>query len=244
MSNDKDMVIRMIEYDFHFALRHGIQMEAPNIYTLYFPNSTVLYPEKNDSIPGNLICRVIFPDGSIHQYNIPTMKIQTYSLEDIRQKHLTMFLPLKLLSFRPRLKSVSNPIRENELTEYINQLIVILREEYHNGNLTNHEYKDYLGLINLAAERVFHSQPKFKEEVLNVTKSVLILPSDLYREAAQAKLLRKELDEKNVAIAEKDAAIAEILAEKDATLAEKDASLAEKDAIIANLQMQLLAQKQ
>lgn len=168
MSNDKDMVIRMIEYDFHFALRHGIQMEAPNIYTLYFPNSTVLYPEKNDNIPENLICRVIFPDGSIHQYNIPTMKIQTYSLEDIRKIHLTMFLPFKLLSFRPRLKSVSNPIRENELTEY----------------------------INLAAERVFHSQPKLKEEVLNVTKSVLILPSDLYREAAQAKLLRKELDEK------------------------------------------------
>ena len=213
MTNDKDMVIRMIEYDFHFALRHGIQMESPNVYTLYFPNSTVIYPEKNDNIPENLLCRIIFPDGSIHQYNIPTMKIQMYSLEDIRQKHLTMFLPFKLLSFRPRIKSKSNPIRVNELTEYINQIIVILKDEYHNGSLSNHEYKDYLSLINLAAERVFHSQPNLKEEVLNVTKSVLILPSDLYREAEQAKLLRKELDEKNASLSEKEKTIAQQAAE-------------------------------
>ena len=124
-----------------------------------------------------------------------------------------MFLPFKLLSFRSRLKSKSNPIRVNELTEYINQIIVILKDEYHNGSLSNHEYKDYLSLINLAAERVFHSQPNLKEEVLNVTKSVLILPSDLYREAEQAKLLRKELDEKNASLSEKEKTIAQQAAE-------------------------------
>lgn len=99
LKNEKDMIARMIEYNFYFAVRHGIQMEAPNIYTLHFPNSTVLYPEKNDNLPDHLICRVIFPDGSIHQYQVPTIKIQTYSLDDIREKHLTMFLPFKLLSF-------------------------------------------------------------------------------------------------------------------------------------------------
>ena len=231
MSNDADMIVRMIEYDFHFALRHGIQMEAPNIYTLYFPNSTVLYPDTKESIPDNLICRVIFPDGSIHKYQVPTMKIQSYSLEDIRQKHLTLFIPFKLLSFRPRLKSKTNPIRQNELTEYIKELIFILDEEYKNGNITNHEYKDYIGLINLAAERVFNSQQDLKEEVLNVTKSVLVLPSDLYREAEEAKQLRQTLKEREAEIADKNA----ILADKDAKLADKDAKLADKDAIIAEL---------
>lgn len=176
-------------------------MEAPNIYTLYFPNSTVLYPDTKESIPENLICRVIFPDGSIHTYQVPTMRIQSFSLEDIRQKHLTLFIPFKLLSFRPKLKSKTNPIRQNELTEYIKELIFILDGEYKNGNISNHEYKDYIGLINLAAERVFNSQQDLKEEVLNVTKSVLVLPSDLYREAEEAKQLRKELKEKDAEIA-------------------------------------------
>lgn len=202
MDNDKYMVVRMIEYDFHLALRHGVQMEAPNVFTLFFPHSTILYPDTNSNIPDYLICRVIFPDGSIHQYQVPAMKIQSYSLDDIRKKHLTMFLPFKLLSFRPRLKSVTNPIRKNELTEYINELIVILREEENLGNITNSERKDYLSMINLAAERVFHEQKHLKEEVLKVTKSVLVLPSDLQR-------LEKELADKNAELADKDNALSE-----------------------------------
>lgn len=228
MENDRAMVVRMIEYDFHLALRHGVHMEAPNVFTLYFPHSTILYPDANDNIPEHLICRVIFPDGSIHKYQVPTMRIQSYSLADIREKHLTMFLPFKLLSFRPRLKSATNPIQENELTEYINELIVILDEEYQSGNITNHEYKDYLGLINLAAERVFHEQEHFKEEVLNMTKSVLVLPSDLYKEAERAKQLEQELASRDTE-----------LASKEAELADRNAELANSKALIAALQAQL-----
>ncbi len=213
MDNDKYMVVRMIEYDFHLALRHGVQMEAPNVFTLYFPHSTILYPDTNSNIPDYLICRVIFPDGSIHRYQVPAMKIQSYSLEDIRKKHLTMFLPFKLLSFRPRLKSVTNPIRKNELTEYISELIVILKEEENLGYITDSERKDYLSMINLAAERVFHEQEHLKEEVLTVTKSVLILPSDLQREAERAKQLEKELADRNAELADKDAMIASLQAQ-------------------------------
>lgn len=136
-----------------------------------------------------------------------------------------MFLPFMLLSFRPRLTSSTNPIRENELTEYIKQLIVILDEEHRNENITTHEYNDYLGLINLAAERIFDSQQDLKEEVHNVTKSVLILPSDLYHAADQVKQLQEELKETK------------------SVLTQKETAIAEKDAIIADLQKQLLEKK-
>lgn len=194
MTNDSDMVVRMIEYDFHTALRHGIQMDAPNVFSLHFPKSTVLYPQCNSKLPDKLICNVIFPDGSSHRYEVPTIRIQKYSLEDIREKHLTMFIPFKLLSFRPRVYSKKNPIRENELTEYVKRLILILEEEYEAGNISNLEYKDYVKFINLAAERVFHAQQHYAEEVFEVTKSVLELPSDIYRKAEMAEKLRQELD--------------------------------------------------
>lgn len=198
MTNDSDMVVRMIEYDFHTALRHGIQMDAPNVFTLHFPNSTVLYPQCNNRLPDKLICNVIFPDGSSHRYEVPTIRIQKYSLEDIRAKHLTMFIPFKLLSFRPRVNSKKNPIRENELTEYVRSLILILEEEYEAGNISSLEYKDYVKFINLAAERVFHSRQHYAEEVFEVTKSVLELPSDIYRKAEMAEKLQQELDEARV----------------------------------------------
>ncbi len=137
------------------------------------------------------------------------MKIQSYSLDDIRKKHLTMFLPFNLLSFRPRLKSSTNPIREKELTEYISELIVILDVEKSIGNITDSEHDDYLGMINLVAERVFRGQNHLLEEVLNMTKPVLILPSDLRREAERAKQLEKELAGKNAELANKDNALSE-----------------------------------
>lgn len=227
MDNDKYMVVRMIEYDFHLALRHGVQMEAPNVFTLYFPHSTILYPDTNSNIPDNLICRVIFPDGSIHHYQVPAIKIQSYSLEDIRTKHLTMFLPFKLLSFRPRLKSVTNPIRKNELTEYINELIVILKEEEKLGNITDSECKDYLSMINLAAERVFHKQKHLKEEVFKVTKSVLVLPSDLYKEADRAKQLEKELADSRAELADKENTLREQYIENETLRKQNEALKAE-----------------
>lgn len=138
MTNDRDMTVRMIEYDFH---------------------------------------------------------TQTYSLEDIRAKHLTMFIPFKLLSFRPRMTSRKNPIQENELTQYVRSLIVILEEEFEYGNISSLEFKDYVKFINLAAERVFHSQQHYAKEVFEVTKSVLELPSDIYRKAEMAEKLQQELEE-------------------------------------------------
>lgn len=68
MTNDRDMTVRMIEYDFHTALRHGLEMESPNVFTLHFPNSTVLYPACNHALPDKLVCNV----HSIQATELPT----------------------------------------------------------------------------------------------------------------------------------------------------------------------------
>ncbi|MGN0412008.1 MAG: hypothetical protein ACI4FV_03145 [Lachnospiraceae bacterium] len=216
MNHDKEMVVRMIEYDFHIALQHGIMQDKSGIYTLQFPSSVVMYPGTNSQIPDKLLCNVLFPDGSTHQYSVPTVKVQTYSLEEIRTKHLTLFIPFMLLSFRPRLSSKQNPITLKELTDYVGELILILEAELHNGNLTVTQFLDYIKLINYSAVRVFHAHEQYQQEVYNMTKSILSLPSD-------------KIDELEDAIAEKDAAIAE-----------KDATIADQGATIESLKLQLL----
>lgn len=213
MANENDMVIRMIEYDFHLALHHGIQMDSPHVFTMYFPRSTVVYPEKNDKIPEYLTCRIIFPDESIHEYNVPTIRIQNYSLEEIKEKHLTFFLPFMLLSFRPRVRSKKNPVTPEELTEYVNRLILILREEYSNGNISRLEYQDYVQLITLAGERVFHSQQHLAKEVIKMTQPTILLPSDFYR-------LSEQLEKKDAELEKKDAEFAQMKAYYEQQIAE------------------------
>ena len=45
---------------------------------------------------------------------------------------------------------------------------------------------------------MFHSQQHYAEEVFEVTKSVLELPSDIYRKAEMAEKLQQELEEREI----------------------------------------------
>lgn len=83
-----------------------------------------------------------------------------------------------LIRFRKRLTSKQHPIQPNELLQFTEELILFLEQEVKLGNLTPTEYRDYIKLINYAAERVFIQTPQYQEEVFQMTKSQLQLPSD------------------------------------------------------------------
>ena len=136
MKNDHQMVIRMLSYDLHFAMQHcETEQDAAGEMILHFPRSVVLYPEKNGKIPDRLRCRIIFQDNSEHTYQVPTVKMQDYSMEEIQRKHLILFLPYVLLRLRPQLEN-HNGIKKEELTSLVNSVIVILNEEVQLENIT------------------------------------------------------------------------------------------------------------
>ena len=192
MKNDHEMVLRMFAYDVHFAITHTKTVDGKTgEIILRFPCSIVLYPAKDDAVPDRLQCRILFQDGSEHIYQIPTVKIQSYSLEEIREKHLTLFLPYTLLRFRPRLE-LGKKISEKELTEFIVEVILTLEKEVSAGNLTELQYRDYVRLIRNAADRVFAKHRELWKEVDNVTERLLRLPSDEYREMKEELAKQKE----------------------------------------------------
>ncbi|MBO5469192.1 MAG: hypothetical protein J6A03_05560, partial [Lachnospiraceae bacterium] len=217
MKNDHQMVIRMLSYDLHFAMQHcATEQDATGEMILRFPRSVVLYPEKNQKIPDWLRCRIIFQDDSEHTYQVPTVKMQDYSMEEIQRKHLILFIPYVLLRLRPQLES-RNGIRKEELTSLVNSVIVILNEEVQLRNITELQQKDILELFNRASKKIFTHYPEYRREVSSMTE-------------LKIKTLSMQLAEQEAALAEQKAA-----------LAEKDAELADKDAMIAELKKQLAA---
>lgn len=185
--------------------------------TIRFPHSVVIYPDQNNNLPDKLRCRIIFQDESEHIYQIPAVRIQSYSLDEIRKKHLYLFIPYLLLRLKPRIRSKSNPFHQKELTAFINDIIVILQDALTNGYLTRQECNDYISLLVQASGHIFYHHPAFHKEVQRMTKPLIILPS--------------------MQIAE----LKDRLAEKDSALAEKDSALAEKDSEIASLRAKLAA---
>ena len=170
MKNDHQMVIRMLSYDLHFAMQHcETEQDATGEMILHFPRSVVLYPEKNGKIPDRLCCRIIFQDDSEHTYQVPTVKMQDYSMEEIQKKHLILFLPYVLLRLRPQLES-RNRINKEELTSLVNSVIVILNEEVQWGNITELQQKDILELFTRASKKIFTHYPEYQREVSSMTE--------------------------------------------------------------------------
>ena len=226
MKNDHQMVIRMLSYDLHFAMQHcGAEQDAAGEMILHFPRSVVLYPEKNGKIPDRLCCRIIFQDDSEHTYQVPTVKMQDYSMEEIQRKHLILFLPYVLLRLRPQLES-RNRINKEELTSLVNSVIVILNEEVQLGNITELQQKDILELFNRASKKIFTHYPEYQREVSSMTE-------------LKIKTLSMQLAEKDEQLAEKD----EQLAEQKEQLAAYKTELADKDATIASQHAELIALK-
>lgn len=222
MDMDNEIVIRLIEYDFHIAMTHNHFIDKDGIYNLVFPQSVIMYPGTSASIEDTLKCRVIFPDKSTHEYSVPVVRVQSYNLEQIKEKHLTLFVPFMLIQFQKRLQSKHSPILPNELTDFTKELIVILKNEVNLGNLNTTQYRDYLKMINMAAVRIFNQAVEQQKEVLTVTKSILELPMD-------------EIDELFLKIEKAEA----VLADKDAVIADKDSVIADKDAEITKLKQLL-----
>ena len=191
-------------------------------------DSIVLYPDQNNNLPEKLQCRVIFQDGSEHLYRIPAVRIQTYSLEEIHEKHLNLFIPYLLLRLKPRLDSKSHPLTKKELTVFVKKVILLLQEEMNAGYLTRLECDDYINLFLQASEHIFYHHPVYHKEVQRMTKPLIYIPS------LRMKELEKSIAESRNALAESRNA----LAESRSALAEKDSEIALLRAKIAALEAQ------
>ena len=224
MKNDHQMVIRMLSYDLHFAMQHcETEQDATGEMILRFPRSVVLYPEKNGKIPDRLCCRIIFQDDSEHTYQVPTVKMQDYSMEEIQRKHLILFLPYVLLRLRPQLEN-HNRINKEELTSLVNSVIVILNEEVQLDNITELQQKDILELFNRASKKIFTHYPEYQREVSSMTE-------------LKIKTLSMQLAEQEERLAEQE----EQLAEKDEQLAAYKAEIADQATELIELKRQLAA---
>ena len=92
---DGKITIRLFEYDAQIALDEGEVTEET--LTVTFPNTAVLYLRSYKKTPDRMKYVIVTPGGTV-QYDIPIMKVQTYSLDDLFEKRLLMLIPFYIFS--------------------------------------------------------------------------------------------------------------------------------------------------
>lgn len=113
------ITIRLFEYDSQIALDEGEITEET--LTVTFPNTAVLYLRTRKKTPDKMKYVIVTPGGTV-QYDIPIMKVKSYSLDDIFEKRLLMLIPFYIFSHedsfpdynssRQRLENLKSEYRE------------------------------------------------------------------------------------------------------------------------------------
>ncbi len=110
---DGKITVRIFEYDAQIALDEGEVMGET--LTVTFPNTAVLYLRTYKKTPDRMKYVIITPGGTV-RYDIPVMKVQNYTLDDIFEKRLLMLVPFYIFSHENRFPEYdSNGQRLEEL---------------------------------------------------------------------------------------------------------------------------------
>lgn len=172
MKEDAEMVLRMLEYDFHIALTHGTMRGARaqkrGNFEMIIPKSVILYLKHTRNTPDKASCRIHFPDGTSVKYTVPVVKVQGYSPEDIEKKHLSILIPLMPLRFQKILSWKAGKRKEKakkELTDMLWECIMVLEREKENGLLTDAEKDDLLQSMSIVCQKLFERDPEMIEVI-------------------------------------------------------------------------------
>ena len=114
---DGKITIRLFEYDAQIALDEGEVTEET--LTVTFPNTAVMYLRAYKKTPDKMKYVIITPGGTV-QYDVPIMKVQSYSLDEIFEKRLLMLIPFYIFSHEKSFSEYNNnELKLEELkTEY------------------------------------------------------------------------------------------------------------------------------
>ena len=93
---ESSMIVRMYVYDSQSALQNAFY--TPESLEITFPYSAVLYLRYNSATPDCMKTILHTPGGSV-AYEIPVIKLQTYSVDEIFEKKLYYLIPFHIFTY-------------------------------------------------------------------------------------------------------------------------------------------------
>ena len=96
---DSSILIRIFEYAAQIALEQG-ELEN-NVLKVEIPRSAILFLRSNGATPDKMTIQIKTP-GGVNSFDVPVMKAQKYSIDDIFEKGLLFLIPFYIFSHESR----------------------------------------------------------------------------------------------------------------------------------------------
>ena len=176
-TKDGTMVIRMFEYDVAIAVDEARKTGSP--YSIDFPRSAVIFLRHDSATPDTLSLQVTFPDNQKITYQVPVIKMQEYSLDDIARKHLWLLVPYYLMRYESQFDAMEqNKDKLKAMLNNLNEMFAKLKAYAEDTEQWN-VYTDLLNLTKRVANHLLQSHKNTRTEVVKImVGKVYELPSE------------------------------------------------------------------
>lgn len=159
---------------------------------LEFPKSCVMYITGNKKLPKELKMRLKLQNGESIEYKVPTVRVQDYSLEEIEERKLVLFLPFLILRYTEKLKNKKRPTEE-EISKFYEEMIKVLNKSYEKKEINEGERIILGETLKKTEEYALRNYPEYKERVEEMMEGILKLESvEAIREARKEGRLEGE----------------------------------------------------
>ena len=166
-TSDDTMLVRMFEYDAQIALDAGEVSDG--VLTVRFPASAILYLRCRASTPDVLTVRIELPGGGFASYDIPVMKAQRYTPEEIFSKGLLFLIPFRIFAHERRFAKYERDegLLRDLLSEYegIRDRLEGLAES---GQLTEYVKRTLEEMSGKVLEHIARGHEKVREGVKSI----------------------------------------------------------------------------
>ena len=119
---DRSISVRIFEYDAQIALNDREQ-EGYRL-KVNFPHTAVIALRASGKMPESMSVEINTPGGSV-EYDVPVLKTQVYSLDEIFDKNLLFLLPFYIFSYEKQFKKYDAD--ESQMAEMVESLKLIVK---------------------------------------------------------------------------------------------------------------------
>ena len=184
---DGKITIRLFEYDAQIALDEGDVTEET--LTVTFPNTAVLYLRTRKKTPDKMKYVIVTPGGTV-QYDIPVMKVQSYTLDDIFEKRLLMLIPFYIFSHEINFPEYNKNEKElNTLKTEYQDILEKLDELEHQGVIGAFDKRTIIELSNDVIKSITQKFENIQKGMGDIMRGALI--------ETEARRLRGQAEKEN-----------------------------------------------
>ncbi len=163
---DGTIIMRIFEYSTQEALEKAVLKD--NTLTVRFPNAAIIYLRHNAKTPNEMTICIKVPNREC-SYQVPVVKVQNYSVEQLFEKELFFFIPFHIFTYEKdffEYEKDEDKLRKLKVVygDIVERLDVCAR----GGRLTEFEKKTVVEMANKVLEKIAIKYSKVKEEVGNV----------------------------------------------------------------------------